>query len=437
MKFSPEALLSQLDFPAATRRVVVAFSGGLDSTVLLHALAGVRESLPGSLVAFHVDHSLQPDSPGWAEACRKVASALDVDFQCKTIEVAPAPGASLEAAARDGRYAVFEEFLEEGDVLLTAQHADDQAETFLLQALRGAGVAGLAAMPRCRALGAGLQCRPLLPWTRAELEAWAGRQGLDWLDDPSNADNRFDRNFLRNEILPEIRKRWPAMAMTLSRAAGHCGEAAALVAEEARQLLEAADWRDDHLSITSLESLSPSRQRLLLRGWLEAVDAPAMSEAQLEEALGMLEARKDAEPEVHWSGYVLRRHRDGLHLEEDPAVAPRSGTWEVEAPFELGAGMGQLCRVASVGVGIDPAIRSVEVRYREGGERLRPLHDRHSRELKKLLQQQGVPRWQRDRLPLLYQGDRLIAVADLWVDQAVAVEGGWRVRWVRDTGPVG
>ncbi|MDX1443418.1 MAG: tRNA lysidine(34) synthetase TilS, partial [Gammaproteobacteria bacterium] len=296
MKFSPEALLSQLDLPAATQRVVVAYSGGLDSTVLLHALARLGEQLPGPLVALHIDHSLQADSPRWAEHCREVALSLGVDFSLLKILVDPAPGASVEAAARDGRYAAFAEFLEKGDVLLTAQHADDQAETFLLQALRGAGVAGLAAMPRERELGAAMHLRPLLDWTRVELEAWAVGQELDWLDDPSNADDRFDRNFLRNRVLPELRERFPGMAATLSRSAGHCADASEILAEEAAQMLVTSGGREGFLPLAALESLSTARQRLLLRHWLAENGVPALSDAQLAEALAMLEMRPDAEP---------------------------------------------------------------------------------------------------------------------------------------------
>ena len=430
MKFSPEALLSQLALPAATRRIVVAFSGGLDSSVLLHALAQVREQLPAPLHALHVDHSLQVASVGWAEQCRKVASSLDIDFSLLRILVDPAPGASVEAAARDGRYAALADFLEEGDVLFTAQHADDQAETFLLQALRGAGVAGLAAMPVQRTLGRGIHLRPLLPWTRRELETWAGEQGIEWIDDPSNAETRFDRNYLRNEILPSLRERWPGLARTLSRSATHCADARELLDEEAERLLDDAGATSTTLSMSFLRELGDARRRLLLRHWLQSAGAAAASDAQLAEMLDLLESRDDATAEIRWDGHVLRCHRGDFHLEAPAGRAPRAGTWDTSAAFDLGGGHGILHREAA-DIGIDPAIGTVELRYREGGERLRPLGDDHGRELKKLLQQRGVPRWRRDRLPLLYHRGRLVAVADLWIDQSVAAEGGWRVRWER------
>src|SRR5690606_38380138 len=232
--FSPDFLLQEFPFPAAhPRRVWVAYSGGLDSTVLLHALAARRDALPAPLHAVHVNHNLHPDSARWARDCQAVCDALDVPMESFAVTVGNGRGVSVEAAARDARYDVFRDLLEDDELLLTAQHQDDQLETFLLQAFRGAGPHGLAAMPRQAPFGRGRLCRPLLDFSRAELEAWARARGLEWLDDPSNAEARFARNFLRLEILPALRQRWPQLAATVSRSARHCAEAAWLLDEMA------------------------------------------------------------------------------------------------------------------------------------------------------------------------------------------------------------
>lgn len=429
MSFTPNALLSQLEFPAATRRVAVAFSGGLDSTVLLHALASRRHMLPGPLLALHVDHSLQAESADWAMHCRSVAEHLDVEFELLRIVVDPAPGASVEAAAREARYAAFDEFLEAGDCLLTAQHADDQAETFLLQALRGAGPAGLAAMPIEKPLGEAVLLRPLLDWSRADLEAWADEQGIDWIDDPSNAETRFDRNFLRNEVMPRLKERWPALATTLGRSARHCAEAAGLLEEFGAGLLAASNATRTRMPAEALRPLSSERQALLLREWLRQGGWPLPSERVLvEEILPLIDLPPDSNGQVLLGDTRLRWHRDALHLVKD-AGGIRSGSWDTAGPFDLGEDMGRLVRLPADERGLDPAITTLDVRQRVGGERIRPAGQAHHRELKKLLQEAGIPPWVRGWLPLLYHRDELVAVADLWLSETALVENGWRIEW--------
>lgn len=430
MNFSPDALLAQLDFPAGSERVVVAYSGGLDSTVLLHALAARRHLLPGPLHAVHVDHGLQPESPQWAEHCRTTAERLDVGFDALQAQVDLDAGIGPEAAAREARFDSLAGLLEAGDCLLTAQHADDQAETFLLQALRGAGPSGLAAMPARRPLGDAWLLRPLLRWSRAELENWADHNDLDWIDDPSNASEDFDRNYLRHRVMPVLRQRWPAFATTLSRAARHCADAADINAGLGQELLAASDAAGDCLPLAALAGLDEPRQRVLLRSWLDSHAAPVPSEAVLETMRGLCGPRAEGAGEVHWAGHVLRRHREALHLELDAADAPRAGEWDTASPFELGGSWGRLRRRSASGVGLDPAIRRLQLGYREGGERLQPAGSSMHRELKKLLQEAGIPRWQRSQLPLLYHDGELVAVGDRWISEAASVDsGGWQIEW--------
>ncbi|MGH8279119.1 MAG: tRNA lysidine(34) synthetase TilS, partial [Gammaproteobacteria bacterium] len=233
MIFGPEQLFESLRGLPAAQRYWVGFSGGLDSSVLLQALARLRPRLGGELHAVHVNHHIHRDSGEWQAHCRAQCAALGVALVCRDVQVVPAHGESLEAVARERRYHVYRELLEVSDLLLLAHHEDDQLETFFLQALRGAGVRGLAAMPRLAACGAGQLARPLLGFTRAELRVWAEAQGFPWLEDPANTELRFDRNYLRAQVLPVLKVRWPAAAETVSRSARHCAEAAELLAAQA------------------------------------------------------------------------------------------------------------------------------------------------------------------------------------------------------------
>lgn len=426
--FSPEQLLLALQSTIERMepgRIWVAFSGGLDSTVLLHALAARRDLLPAPLHAVHVNHGLHAESACWADHCLSVCQSLDVPLESFGIMVDPVPGASLEAAAREGRYDVFREVLAANEWLLTAQHQDDQLETFLLQALRGAGPHGLSAMPRCIRLAQGWLLRPLLDWPRAELEAWARSRGLNWLEDPSNSDERFDRNYLRRQVVPRLKSRWPSAGATFARAARHCAEAAELVDELAAQDLTACT-PDHALPVASLRRLDLPRRRNLVRHWLEWRGFPRPSEKKLEHILSdVLEAGPDAGPCVDWADVAVRRYRGWLYAERALPI-PQGGGWS-GASFELGAGWGRLRREPSSGPGLPEG--RVEVRFRLGGEKLRPLGRTHHHELKKLFQEAAVLPWRRQQLPLIYIEDQLAAVGDLWVNADIVQETGWRVRW--------
>lgn len=427
MKFSPDALIQHLhSLQPAPPRWWVALSGGLDSTVLLHALAERRDRLGAPLHAVHVDHALQPDSPAWAMHCRALCERLDVPMESFGVMVDAAAGASLEAAARDARYQAFRELLDDNDALLTAQHQDDQLETFLLQALRGAGPQGLAAMPECTRLGRGWLLRPLLAWPRAALAEWARERGLAWLEDSSNADERFDRNYLRRRVVPMLKARWPAAAQTLSRSARHCAESARLVDELAAADLAAVTANADTLPLEGLRRLDAARQRNLLRHWLDWLGFPRPSEKKLEHILSdVIPARPDAAPCVEWADVAVRRFRDALYAERARAL-PAGGDWEGER-FELGAGWGSLRRVHDEAPGLPHG--HTEIHFREGGETLRPLGRDHHHELKKLLQEAAVLPWCRHALPLVYVDGVLAAVADRWLNADIVRPRGWRVAW--------
>lgn len=423
----------------------LALSGGVDSVVLLHLLCELRRERPGAwpqLTALHIHHGLHPAADSWSDHCRELCAERDVAF-VETRVAINADGGGIEAAARAARYAAFEQRVGPGELLLTAHHRDDQAETLLLRLLRGTGIGGAAAMPLSRPLGSGLLVRPLLGCRRAELEDYARRQRLLWIDDPSNSDIDYDRNFLRIEILPRLARRWPAASVQLARFAQHAREADELLRQLAAQDLAAArlaGTEDGELSIAALLALSPARRRLLLRFWLQQQNLPAPSEAQLEQVQVLLTAAQDSQPCVRWPGVELHRYRDVLVSLLLPPLPPAG----LQIPFappgpQSFPGAGLLQAQAVVGGGLR-ADRSYQLRPRVGGERCRPVGRGHSQSLKKLLQEMAVPPWWRERLPLLWCGDELAAVADLWVCEgfvAAPGEKGWRLHWQRPAAVTG
>lgn len=437
--FSPQALadILQATLPSYAHRLCVAFSGGLDSAVLLHALHALRETHSHWLVrAVHIDHQLQSSSQRWSQECAQIAANLSIPFTCERVDVTESASSGLEAAARRARYAAFERELGSGEVLLTAHHADDQLETVLLALMRGSGVAGLAAMPKCAAFGAGLHARPLLNFTRGEIECWANEHGIVGTQDPSNTDQRFDRNFLRHAVVPLLKQRWPSIAHTVTRSAAHFADADALLDELAETDLAQVSC-GACLQLTALRLLSPRRRRNLLRHWIHRAGFLLPSTRKLI-ALerDMLVARADSMPCVGWDGAEVRRHDDLLYLMK-PLPADFQAqviAWNVDEELRLPADLGSLRIVRSRGKGIalGRLPSQVLIRFRQGGERLKPQHAKHHRTLKYLLHDARVLPWWRDRIPLIYVGDELIAIADLWVADAWAAhgnEGSTQIVW--------
>lgn len=436
MSFAPEKLIRLLRERPATR-YRVALSGGLDSTVLLHALVQVRDRLAGPLGAVHVDHGLHPGSRGWQRRCEELCRALAVPLESRSITVRPADGESLEAVARERRYEAFVELMQAGDALLLAQHADDQLETFLLQALRGAGVRGLAAMPEAMEFAGGRLLRPLLGFRREELETWARVQGLTWVEDPSNTDTDFDRNYLRLEVVPRLKARWPAAADTVTRAARHAAEADAVL-----QAVAAEDWAryqaGDMLRLTALDELPAARVRQLLRHWLEQRGLPVPPSAKLAQIIMQARAGQDRNPCIDWAGAEVRRYGGLLYAQPRLGAVPVGFRVKPGTTYPVGEGLGQLSLVPAIGEGIRAGLcgpEGLKVAFREGGESCRPAGRAHARPLKKWLQEMQVLPWLRDRLPLVYggaAGGELLAVAGLFACEphaARAGEPGLRIEW--------
>lgn len=395
----------------------VAYSGGLDSTVLLHFLQ--QQGL--SVHAIHVNHQLQPGVDELTVAhCAAQCHSLGIPFTLKTVVVKKNKGENIKAVGRAVRYAVLAEFLDENSLVCMAHHQDDQAETLLLQLLRGSGVAGLAAMSVLSPLGKSYLFRPLLSLTRKELHEYALVNGLKWMDDPSNENTDYDRNYLRHEVMPVLKKRWPSAAQTLSRSAEHCAEVADSVAEMAAQ--DYARIQDKNtLSISQCLLLPEARQKHVLRYWIAQQGFVLPSAAQLQQVCQQLQCREDAQPLIQWAGIEVRRHHDDLHVgpyQKTLDLSDMTLSWDLKTPLMLPGKLGRLEVQSVQGPGLSKDKLSeapVSIRFRVGSERCQPVGRAHSQTLKKLFQEYRIPSWKRSQVPLLYCGDVLAAALGYWV----------------------
>ena len=435
-----QALLASLPAQAANAPLCVALSGGLDSTVLLVALARLRAEggLQSPVRALHVDHGLHADSRRWATACRVLAETQGIPFDDVQVVVPDAAGLSPEAAARAVRYGALAARLAPDEVLLTAHHADDQLETILLQWLRGGGLHAIAGMAAAAPFGAAAwHVRPLLETPRGDLVRWAEAQGLRWLEDPSNADRRFDRNYLRHEILPALRARWPAAATTVSRVAGYARDALALEAACVAGDLPAV-LSGHALRLDALQRLPEPRQRSVLRAWLAGLGLPPASARTLAALRhDMAAAAADRIPETRWPGAVVRRYRGHLFASgQGRPSGACAGEWPLATgePYPWSVASALVCSAATgFGLSRERLPGRLTVRQRAGGESFVPAGGAHRRDLRKWLQERDVLPWRRGELPLLFAGGRLVAVADLGVAADFAArsdEPSWRIEWV-------
>lgn len=413
-------------------RVVVALSGGVDSTALLYACHLERARFR-RLRALHVNHRLMPAADAWQQHAAAAARRLRVPYRALQVDARLPAGASLEEWAREQRYALLAAALQPGEVLLTAQHVDDQAETLLLQLLRGAGVAGLAAMPRVAQFGAGWLARPWLDRSRAEIEAFARSHGLQWVEDASNADERLARAYLRRHVLPTLRSRWPTFATALARSAAHAAEACDLLEQIADRDRATASDGDD-LSVTALRRLPLARRKNLLRHWIVRRGLRAPDASRLAEIAGpVLAAREDAQPHVEWEGGHVSRSYGRLLLSSGArGIAADEGTvrWKWARLRTLRFGDVHLELRNDCDGPIDLALvpASLEVRRRRGGERLRPRAGGPSRSVKSLLQLARVPVDVRISLPLVFGDGKLLMVGERWCDTSIAATASSRRR---------
>ncbi|OUS11261.1 tRNA lysidine(34) synthetase TilS [Gammaproteobacteria bacterium 53_120_T64] len=425
------------------RQVYIGYSGGLDSHVLLHSAVAVLGA--ERVTAVHINHQLCEQAGAWAEHCSEVCGGLGVYLQVHVVDVCQ-QASSIENAARQVRYQVFEQVLAEGDVLLLAHHQDDQAETVLYRLLRSSGPRGLAGIPLTRAVGRGSLLRPLLQLPRSELSGYASEHQLQWIEDPSNVDVKHDRNYLRHQVAPALRHRWPDFSARIAASASLCQQAEVLnrdlAAIDLTALAETPERLGWSVDLSVLLALSPLRQANFLRYWASLHCRSAPGHHSVMAVLdSVLVARQDRVPLVVWPGGEWRRFNGRLFLLPSGwrESAPLACEWQPDLPLKL-VGGGTLVASPASGPGLKllPGERLL-IKFRRGGERCHPAGRVARSSLKKLLQEYRLEPWLRDRIPLIYrpastdqEAEQLIAVGDLWVCQGFAADEGdcaYRLRW--------
>lgn len=421
------------------RHILIGFSGGLDSTVLLHQLVRLRPILNLQLRAIHIHHGISPKANSWLQHCQKICEQLDVPIVFQHVQLEN-NGQGIEAEARYARYQVFQEKLQSKEVLVTAHHLDDQCETLLLALKRGSGPMGLAAMPFRRTFGDSYHFRPLLTHSREQLEYYAQQHRLAWIEDESNQDQRFDRNFLRQAILPQLKQRWPQFAETTARSAALCGEQEALLDELLKPDLQAVITAEAALSINALSNMTSLKRAALIRRWLTRCQAPLPSRDLVQRIWSEVAlSRHDASPKLKLGEGWIRRYQQHLSwVREFQGQRKTQLVWQDwSVPLVLPDQLGTLRltdhRISTSSL---PYIRrpnldeQVSIRFTIKGKVAVVGRDR-SRELKKLWQEFGVPPWWRENTPILFYNDTPICVAKLFVSQAGLGESkmGLGLKW--------
>ena len=452
--------LESLSVPSENAHYVVAYSGGIDSHVLLHCC----KKLNLSVRAVHVHHGLQNIADEWVTHCQSICRVLNIHIDVVYVDAKQNKGQSPEEAARSVRYEALQNNLLDGDCLLTAQHLNDQAETLLLQLFRTASTAGLSAMPAQRQLGENSHLRPFLSFSRLEIEKFAEENALNWIEDPTNKDVSYDRNFIRKEIVPLLESRWPKITGQLSTVASlqsnNLQVLEDMAAIDLANLINVPAYQSTAsfykvvsvLSISRLKKRSLARRLNVLRYWLiksfsiqTTKISPKISPTRnlLEEIdRTLINSAQDANPVITFSGFEIRKFHSDLYILKSAspcATADKKRSdlindlvWKPLSPVVIPALNIQLKSIDSMGEGLNKDLlnESLNIRFRKGGEIFHPAGRRHSQRLKKLLQEANVPPWDRESIPLVYFKDELIAVAGLWVCKQYSVSGdevGWLV----------
>jgi tRNA(Ile)-lysidine synthase len=391
-------------------RFLIAFSGGADSTALAHRMAVANAGR--ALLCIHIDHQLDKESGRRAARAHDIARRIGLDCVIERVEVLPS--ASPEAAARKARYQALARYVTTGDTLLMAHHADDQVETVILRLLRGAGPTGLAGIPAVRRFAAGWLMRPLLERTRAEIQDYCRAHGLDWIEDPTNRSLSADRNFLRLQILPRLRSRWPGLAHGVRRSARLSAEAGLFVEEKARALMSDARQDDRILRAGALLNCSTHLKAEVLRLWCQATVGTTPPGKPLDAFLQQVDGcPPDRVPELRWGSAALRFWSGRFWLDEDRVRHPYEIHWTAARALQLPGGLGELelCGAERNDVW------SFRVCSGRPGERIRPACSQHHRRVSELMRLEGVPPWERDGWPRLYIGQDLVAVGARWIER--------------------
>ncbi len=437
-EFNVDALQTQLAAYDNVKRYVVGYSGGVDSHVLLHAISQLKNITSSHISAIHINHGLSDNAAIWEQHCQQICDELQVPLQIIRIQ-ANKNTASLENELREKRYQAFAENLAKTDLLLLGHHANDQAETILLRMLRGSGSKGASGMPAIRTLATSKLARPLLSFNRSHLVAYAKLNNINWVEDESNKNLIFDRNFLRHSLLPIIKLRWPSYQKVLNRFAIINEQQSLTIDYLITPILsKMIDTHDESLDLIKLNEYPTEIQLNLIRGWLQQQLLSVPSYNQLQKIIiEVVNARRDANPILRWRNVEIRRYAKRLYAFKALAEHKKNASynWQLNEILSL-PGVGCLTASQTTGSGFripnDTAL--INICFRRGGERCTPAGRAGSRSLKKLLQEINLPPWLRDRVPLIYINNELVAVADLWVCENYAAKKGelsWVVKWQR------
>ncbi len=435
------AVFSILDHQLTPGPLLIGFSGGLDSRVLLEIASRYVAQREGfSLQAVHVHHGLNPKADQWLDFCAQVCAQAGILFTAEHVAIERSSRQSLEDIARQARYEVFRKNLYPQGTLLTAHHQDDQLETLLLALKRGSGPRGLSAMPVHTIFASGYLFRPLLNFSRQQLEEWAVQQHLSWIEDDSNLDERFDRNFLRHSVIPLLKQRWPEIGATAGRTAELCAEQELLLSEIAQQDLAVCQHPDGSLLIAKLAEYSQARLHQLLRFWLRQQTGFTPSQAQLQKIWPEVAmAREDATPELVWLHGVLRRYQQRLYQVKpgaDLSALPTELSLRLDHPITLPGGVLTLRSVCAkeAELRLPDADEQYSVRFNvPGSMKAHPVGRQHSRELKKLWQEYGVAPWLRSSIPVICCQGKIVAAVGIFISKEYACSAsaaGIRIDWV-------
>jgi len=435
------SLLSQYSFDSIlntfpqAKKIWIACSGGMDSCVLLHLIFSNKEKIAQSLEVIYVNHGLQEKSAEWGKFCRTQCDSYDLPFTQLNINDNLPKGESVEAWAREKRYALIAQIMNKGDLLFTAHHQDDQVETFFLQALRGAGPRGLSSMPLFKDIADAIHVRPLLNCRRSELLSYAKANNLSWQEDLSNTETKFDRNYLRNNIIPAFEERWPAYRETICRLVNHQQDCASLMLEVGLEDLKLVS-HDNQLSLDALRGLSVTRQKNIVFIWLQELQLETPGSKHIEQIIsGLINTTSENAPCVNWKNVEIRKYRSYLYasnkIKKD--VGSINYDWDLANPLKLMEEV--LVAKSEIGTGLSKGKTrgvKISVKYRHGGEKIKPNNNAQSKTVKQLFQERGVLPWVRDRYPLIYVNDTLAVIPGLCVDinySAKNDEPSWQIEW--------
>ena len=421
------------------KKICVSLSGGVDSIVLLYAL---NQSLGkgSSIRAIHINHNLVKDSESWADFCKKTCDQIQIQIDIHSVKVNIKEGFGIEAAARKARYQKLQRSIQEGEWLMPAHHQEDQLETILLRMARGTGIQGLQGIQKQFNFGKGKILRPLLDVSKSEVLGYARKNNLDWVEDASNQETYFDRNFLRMNVIPKLKERWPAFSSSVSRLSNISNQTSTLLKELAQQDL-GSNYPIKNLDIDILKNKSNGRVINIIRFLILKNEMTVPSMKVLNSGVNILLNPKSVNPTMVWNNYCIKRYVDKLYFLKLSELQPNQSNklmhWSIDEPLILDEDGSSLAAIMAIGQGLSlkKCNKNLDVQFRKGGESIRPVGHKITKKLKKLFQEDHILPWTRDKIPLLYKKNELIGVGDLWFNQnyiASEEEDGFLVNWSRN-----